>query len=111
MIYVFILIIAMSLLYYLVVRIQTDTLDTKMYKLGSGEEGSDFDIAGKFIEDNCKNIERISSKKSDGGFSNLLKVNKGEYNFGICQERFFQNGYNNLLEFLFAVVKYMNQNL
>ena len=99
MIYVFILIIAMSLLYYLVVRIQTDTLDTKMYKLGSGEEGSDFDIAGKFIEDNCKNIERISSKKSDGGFSNLLKVNKGEYNFGICQERFFQNGYNNLLEF------------
>ena len=99
MIYVFILIIAVTLLFYLIKKIETGTLDTKMYKLGTGEEGGDFDIAGKFIEDNCKNIERIGQSSSDGGFTNLLKVNKGELNFGICQERFFQNGYNNLLEF------------
>ena len=99
MIYLFILIIAITLLFYLIKKIETGTLDTKMYKLGTGEEGGDFDIAGKFIEDNCKNIERIGQSFSDGGFTNLLKVNKGELNFGICQERFFQNGYNNLLEF------------
>ena len=52
MIYLFILIIAVTLLFYLIKKIETGTLDTKMYKLGTGEEGGDFDIAGKFIEDN-----------------------------------------------------------
>ena len=96
MILVFVIIIAVSLLYYLFKRLEANTLDTKMYKIGTGKEGDDFDIVGKFIEDNCKNIERIGQLTSDGGFNNLLKVNKGELNFGICQERFFQNGYNNL---------------
>jgi TRAP transporter TAXI family solute receptor len=99
MILVFVIIIAISLLYYLVKRLESDNLDTKMFKIGTGEEGGDFDIVGKFIEDNCKNIERIAQTSSDGGFNNLLKVNKGDLSFGICQERFFQNGYNNLLEF------------
>ena len=99
MILVFVIIIAVSILVYLVRRLENNTLDTKMYKIGTGKEGDDFDIAGKFIEDNCKNIERIAQTSSDGGFNNLLKVNKGELTFGICQERFFQNGYNNLLEF------------
>lgn len=99
MILVFVIIIAVSVLFYLVRRLENNTLDTKMYKIGTGKEGDDFDIAGKFIEDNCKNIQRIAQSSSDGGFNNLLKVNKGELTFGICQERFFQNGYNNLLEF------------
>ena len=31
--------------------------------------------------------------------NNLLMVNRGESHFGICQERFLINAYNNLLEF------------
>lgn len=99
MIYIFVLIISISLLLFLVNRLENKTLDTKMFQIGTGEEGSEFDIVGKFIEDNCKNISRLAQGNSDGGFVNLLKVNKGSLNFGICQERFFQNGYNNLLEF------------
>lgn len=99
MIYFFIIIISISLLYFLKNRITQDTLDTKMYKIGSGIEGSDFQIMGNFIEQNCKNIENITQTAANGGLSNLLKVNKGEYNFGICQERFLINGYNNLIEF------------
>ena len=99
MIYFFIVIISISLLFFLYNRITQDTLDTKMYKIGSGIEGSDFQIMGNFIEQNCKNIENITQTSANGGLSNLLKVNKGEYNFGICQERFLINGYNNLIEF------------
>ena len=61
MILVFVIIIAISLVYYLVKRLETNTLDTKLYKIGTGKEGDDFDIAGKFIEDNCKNIERSTT--------------------------------------------------
>ena len=82
MIYFFIVIISISLLFFLYNRITQDTLDTKMYKIGSGIEGSDFQIMGNFIEQNCKNIENITQISANGGLSNLLKVNKGEYNFG-----------------------------
>ena len=51
-----ILLIIGSLLFHLVIRLETNTLDTKMYKIGTGQEGGDFDIAGKFIEDNCKSF-------------------------------------------------------
>ena len=73
MILVFVIIIAISLLYYLVKRLESDKLDTKMFKIGTGEEGGDFDIVGKFIEDNCKNIERIAQTSSDGGFNNSVE--------------------------------------
>ena len=99
MIYVLIIIIVLSLLYNLITRLKTQTLDTKMYKLGTGEEGSDYDIVGQFIEENCGNISRIPQEFSDGGFNNLIKVNRGKLDFCICQDRFFQNGVNNLLEF------------
>ena len=99
MIYIFIIIIVICLLYFFTDRLKKKTLNTKMFKIGSGVEGSDFFIAGNFLEENCKNIENQVQNFADGGFNNLLNVNKGKYDFGICQERFLINGYNNLLEF------------
>ena len=80
-------------------KITNKTLNTRMYKLGTGNEGSDFDKIGQFIQENCNNIESLSFNFSDGGLNNLLMVNRGESHFGICQERFLINAYNNLLEF------------
>lgn len=99
MIYVFIIIIAICLLLFLTNKLSNKTFDTKLYKLGSGNEGSDFNKMGEFIQENCSNIESISYDFSDGGLNNVLKVNRGEYHFGICQERFLINAYNNILEF------------
>ena len=100
MIYVFIIIIAICLLLFLTNKLSNKTLNTKLYKLGSGTEGSDFNKMGEFIQENCSNIESISYDFSDGGLNNVLKVNRGEYHFGICQERFLINAYNNLLTLL-----------
>ena len=82
--YILIIIVIFSLVYYKYNNLFTEITTTKIYSMGTGLDKSPYHNFGQLVQNNVS--YEMEVKISEGSIENILKIENNELDFALCQE-------------------------